>query len=85
MVWFLWCSRGSNGISVLCALGIPDEAQLNGSVDMASHGIFKGDIRDGEHRMVNAGNVWYKKHSGEDDVKPNGSAKKICQNVLFKV
>jgi hypothetical protein len=35
--------------------------------------------------MVKRGNAWYKKHSGEDDVEPNGSAKKICQNVLFKV
>ena len=72
-------------MSVLCALGIPDEAQLNGSVDTASHGIFKGEIWDGEHRMVSGGNVWYKNRSGEDDVKPNGSTKKLCQNVLFKV
>ena len=71
-------------MSVLCALRVPDEAQLNGSVDTASHGIFKGEIWDGEHRMVSGGNVWYKKHSGEDNIKPNGSAKKICQNVLFK-
>jgi len=35
--------------------------------------------------MVNGGNVWYKNHSSEDDVKPDGSATKICQNVLFKV
>jgi hypothetical protein len=70
---------------VLCALGIPDEAQLNGSVDTASHSIFKGEIGDGEHRMVNGGNVWYKNHSGEDNVEPNGSTKKICQNVSFRV
>jgi len=58
-------------MSVLCALGIHDEAQLNGSVDTASHGIFKGEIGDGEHQRVNGGNVWYKKHSGKDNVEPN--------------
>ena len=83
-VGFLWCViRGFNGISVMCAFGILDKAQYNGSVDTASHSIFKGEIGNREHRMVNGGKVWYKNHGGKDDVKPNGSAKRTCQNARY--
>jgi hypothetical protein len=72
--FIIWYSSGSQGNSQMRNLGILDEAQLDGSVDAASHSIFKAEVGDGEHRVKNAWNARCKKHNGEGDVEPDGNA-----------